>query len=173
MTAHLSLIAAVAENGVIGAEGRLPWRLSTDMKRFKSLTIGKPVIMGRRTADSLGQPLVDRANIVITSRELTMAGFLRVTSLDEALEVAEEALEALGGDEVMIIGGAAVYAEAIDRASRLYITHVRAAVDGDVSFPAIDPEVWAAVSSEDVPAGERDDHATRFTIYHRRDGGRT
>ena len=173
MTTRLSLIAAVAENGVIGAEGRLPWRLSTDMKRFKALTIGKPVIMGRRTADSLVQPLVDRANIVITSRELTIAGFLRVTSLEEALEVAEEALEALGGDEIMVIGGAAVYAAAIDRASRLYITHVRAAVVGDVRFPPINPDLWTPISSQDFPAGERDDHATRFTIYDRRDGDRT
>jgi len=167
MSPPLVLIAAIAENGVIGSGGGLPWRLSTDMRRFKRLTIGKPVIMGRRTADSLGQPLADRTNIVITSRDLTMAGFLRVTSLDEALEVAAEAIEAMGGDEIMVIGGGAVYAEAIGRADALYITHVRASVEGDTFFPPIDPAVWRAVSSEDVPAGERDDYPTRFTIYRR------
>jgi dihydrofolate reductase len=167
MPAPLALIAAIAENGVIGVGGGLPWRLSTDMRRFKQLTIGKPVIMGRRTAESLGTPLVDRTNIVITSRELAMTGFLRVTSLDEAIEVAAEALDAMGGDEIMVIGGGAVYAEALGRADRLYITHVRASVEGDTYFPAIDPAVWQAFSSEDIPAGERDDHPTRFTIYRR------
>jgi dihydrofolate reductase len=165
----LSLIAAVAENGVIGAGGGLPWRLSTDMRRFKKLTLGKPVIMGRRTADSLGQPLADRTNIVITSKDLTIAGFLRVTSFDEALEVAADAIGAMGGDEIMVIGGGSVYAAAIGRADRLYITHVRAAVDGDTWFPAIDPAVWRPASEEDVPAGDRDTYATRFVVYERAD----
>jgi dihydrofolate reductase len=172
MALSLSLIAAVAENGVIGAGGELPWRLSTDMRRFKKLTLGKPVIMGRRTAESLGQPLVDRTNIAITSKELTFAGFLRVTSLDEAIEVATAALEAMGGDEIMVIGGGAVYAAAIDRADKLYITHVRATVDGDTYFPAIDPALWRPVSSDDVPAGDRDAYATRFVVYERIDRSR-
>jgi dihydrofolate reductase len=167
MKPTISLIAAVAENGVIGAGGGLPWRLSTDMRRFKSLTLEKPVVMGRRTAESLGRPLVDRTNIVIASHELIDPEFLRVTSLDEAFEVAGEALEALGGDEVMVIGGGALYAAAIDRADRLYITHVRAEVEGDTYFPAIDERVWGVVSSEDIPAGERDSHPTTFTIYER------
>ncbi len=167
MAVSLSLIAAVAENGVIGAGGGLPWHLSTDMRRFKKLTVGKPVIMGRRTADSLGQPLVDRTNIVITSKEMTIAGFLRVTSFDEAIDVAGDAIAAVGGDEIMVIGGGAVYAAAIDRADRLYITHVRAAVEGDTWFPAIDPAVWRPASQEDVPAGDRDTYPTRFVVYER------
>jgi dihydrofolate reductase len=169
MAVSLSLIAAVAENGVIGAGGGLPWRLSTDMRRFKRLTLGKPVIMGRRTAESLGQPLADRTNIVITSNELTIAGFLRVTSLDEAVDVATDAIAAMGGDEIMVIGGGAVYAAAIDRADHLYITHVRATVVGDTWFPAIDPAVWRASSHEDVPAGDRDTYTTRFVVYERAD----
>jgi dihydrofolate reductase len=167
MTPTISLIAAVAENGVIGVGGGLPWRLSTDMRRFKALTLGKPVVMGRRTAESLGSPLVDRTNIVIASRELADPGFLRVTSLGEALEVAGEAVDALGGNEIMIIGGGAVYAAAIDRADRIYITLVRATVEGDTYFPTIDPAKWQAMSSEEIPAGERDSHPTRFTIYGR------
>ena len=172
MPSTLSLVAAVAENGVIGAGGELPWRLSTDMRRFKQLTIGKPVIMGRRTAESIGRPLVNRTNIVITSRELTMPGFLRVTSLDEALAVAGDALAAIGGNEIMVVGGGGVYAIAIGLADRLYITHVRATIEGDTFFPVIDPSIWRAVSNEEIPEGERDSYATRFTIYQRELGTR-
>jgi dihydrofolate reductase len=167
MTAPLSLIAAVAENGVIGRGGAIPWRLSTDIRRFKALTLGKPVIMGRKTAESLGKPLVERTNIVLTTRALPDPGFLRVTSLDEAVEVATEAMEMLGGNEIMVIGGGQLYATAIGRADRLYITHVKAEIDGDAFFPPIDPSVWKAVSSETVPAGNRDDYATEFTVYER------
>ncbi len=168
MTATLSLIAAVAENGVIGRGGALPWRLSTDMRRFKELTLAKPVIMGRKTAESLSKPLVERTNIVVASQELPDPGFLHVTSLDEALEVASDALKMLGGDEIMVIGGGQIYAAAIGRADRLYITHVQAPVDGDVFFPPIDPETWTIASTQSVPAGEHDNYPTQFSIYRRR-----
>ncbi len=171
MTATLSLIAAVADNGVIGNAGAIPWRLSTDMRRFKALTLGKPVIMGRKTAESLGTPLVERTNIVVTStasNPLIDPGFLCVTSVEEALHVADEAMEALGGDEVMIIGGGQIYAATIDRADRLYITHVKATVEGDTFFPAIDDGMWKATEREHVPAGDRDNFATEFVVYQRR-----
>lgn len=163
---RVSLIAAVAENSVIGAGNEIPWRLSTDMKRFKRLTIGKPVIMGRKTAESLGRPLMDRTNIVVTRKELVMPGFVRVTSIDEAIEVAADELEALGGDEIIVAGGGEIYAATIDAADRLYVTHVDIRPDGDTHFPPIGDH-WRILSSEDVPAGDRDSHASRFTIYDR------
>ena len=131
---RISLIAAVGANNVIGAGGGLPWRLSSDMRRFKRLTVGKPVIMGRKTADSLGKPLVDRTNIVVSRQEIVMPGFLRVTSIEEAIEVATAEIDALGGDEIMIAGGGEVYAATIAQADRLYLTHVDAAPDGDTVF---------------------------------------
>ena len=166
---RLSLIAAMAENGAIGLDGGLPWRLSTDMRRFKQITIGKPVIMGRKTAESLGSPLVDRTNIVLSSTELAHPGFIWVTSLDEALSVAESAIAEMDGDEIMVIGGGATYSAAIEMADRLYITHVSGAPDGDTFFPVIDDMRWRSASHESFPAGERDSHATTFIIYERRD----
>ncbi len=163
---RLSLIAAVADNNVIGAGNEIPWRLSTDMKRFKRLTIGKPVIMGRKTVESLGKPLVDRTNIVVTRKELVMPGFVRVTSIEEAIEVASAELEALGGDEIMVAGGGEIYAAMIADADRLYVTHVDIRPEGDTHFPPIQDH-WHVSSSKDVPAGERDSHASRFTIYER------
>lgn len=171
MTARLSLIAAVADNGIIGKAGTIPWRLSTDLRRFKALTLGKPVIMGRKTAESLGTPLVERTNIVVTSmadNPPVDPGFLCVTSVEEAIHVADEAMEMLGGDEIMIIGGGQIYAATIDRADRLYITHVKATVDGDTVFPPIDPSRWRAADREAIPAGSRDSYATEFVIYERR-----
>ncbi len=105
---QLSLIAAVANTGVIGVGGDIPWRISSDMKRFKRITLGKPVIMGRKTAQSIGTPLVDRTNIVLTRQDLTMPGFVKVTSHEEAMQVAADSLEALGGDEIIIAGGGGV-----------------------------------------------------------------
>lgn len=167
MTPRISLIAAIAENGVIGANGKIPWRLSTDMRRFKQLTIGKPVIMGRKTADSLGVPLVDRSNIVVTSSDLWEPEFIRVTSIDEAFEVARSALDQTGGNEIFVIGGGQLYAETIARADRLYITRVAAAPEGDTFFPPFDEDDWKVVESEAVPAGERDSAASTFIIYDR------
>ncbi|WP_421722879.1 dihydrofolate reductase [Bauldia sp.] len=162
----VAIIAAVADNGVIGVDGRLPWRLSTDMKRFRQLTIGKPVIMGRKTFESIGKPLAGRRNVVMTTRpENRPSGTETAGSLAAALSLAGD--DADDVTEVMIIGGAAVYAEAMKAADRLYITHVKASPAGDVVFPAIDPTDWQETTSEDVPAGERDTAATRFVVYDR------
>ncbi len=163
----VGLIAAVAENGVIGAAGSIPWRLSTDMRRFKQLTTGKPLIMGRKTAQSLASPLSDRTNIVLSSRELAEAGFIRVTSVDEAFAVAEEDATVTGADEIMIIGGGEIYAATLPRANRLYITQVAASPEGDTHFPDVDWSEWREVSREAVPAGERDSHASTFIIFER------
>ncbi|MBB5755251.1 dihydrofolate reductase [Prosthecomicrobium pneumaticum] len=160
---RLALIAAVARNGVIGRDGEMPWRLSTDLKRFRRLTSGKPVIMGRKTFAAIGRPLPERMNIVIT-RDAGFAapGLIAVDGPDAALDAAA------GAEEAMVIGGGEVYRLFLPRADRLYITHVEAEPEGDAHFPAIDPAEWAVVSSEDIAAGERDSAATRYVVYERR-----
>jgi dihydrofolate reductase len=162
----LALVVAVAENGVIGRAGGLPWRLSTDLKRFKSITMGKPVIMGRKTWESIGKPLPGRLNVVITRDPDYRAEGARMTgSLDEALAVAQRETEA---EVVCIIGGGEIFREALARADRLHVTYVQAEVEGDAYFPPVDEADWEAVSSEDVPAGEKDVHPTRYVVYERR-----
>jgi len=163
----VSIIAAVAANGVIGADGAMPWRLSTDMKRFKRLTMGKPVVMGRKTFESIGKPLAGRLNVVVTGNPGFRAeGVAVAPRLEAALALAAGS----AGDvhEVVVIGGGQVYAATMDLADRLYITHVAAEPEGDVHFPEIDPAIWQPVLEEDVPAGERDTAATRFVVYERR-----
>jgi dihydrofolate reductase len=165
--ARLSLVAAVARNGVIGANQAMPWRLSTDLQRFKRLTLGKPVIMGRRTFESIGKALSGRANIVVTAKGgVPPDGVTFAPSLEAALAIAETEAVASGG-EAMIIGGGMLYAAAIGHADRLYITHVEASPSGDTRFPAIDPTVWRNISSENVAASDKDSVATRFVIYDR------
>ncbi len=165
--------AAVADNNVIGREGGLPWRLSTDMKRFKAGTMGKPVVMGRKTWESFPKrPLPGRLNIVVTRDPAFRAAEAEVVrSLDDAFALARLRGRCMAGaDEICVIGGGQIYAQAMPLADRLAITHVHASPDGDTFFPAIDPLIWTAVSSEDVPAGERDSHATCFTVYEKRNG---
>jgi dihydrofolate reductase len=165
---RVSLIAAVAANGVIGDRGALPWRLSSDQKRFRRLTMGKPVVMGRKTFESIGKPLEGRDNIVVSRRPGFAADGVTVASgLAAALAVAATSARASGGDEIMVIGGGEVYAAALRLADRLYITHVDAKPGGDARFPTIDPAVWRVVSREQLPAGERDTAATAFAVYER------
>ncbi len=167
----VALYAAVAENGVIGREGGLPWRLSSDLKRFKATTMGKPIVMGRKTWESFPRrPLPGRLNIVITRDASYRAeGGEVVASLQDALTLAAARARCTPGvDEICIVGGGEIYRQAIGSADRLHITHVLAAPDGDTLFPPIEPEVWQVVSSEFAPAGEKDSHATRYTVYERR-----
>jgi dihydrofolate reductase len=160
----IALVAAVADNGVIGVGTGLPWRLSSDMKRFRALTIGKPVIMGRKTYETIGKPLAGRRNIVVTRRkDFAAEGIVVASSLDAALTLAAEGAP----DEIMVIGGGEIYAETIGRADRLYITHVEAKPEGDTRFPPIDPAIWRAGPEERLPAGEKDSAATRFIVYDR------
>ena len=164
----LSLIAAVAENGVIGADGGMPWRLSTDQKRFRRLTMGKPVIMGRKTYESIGKPLQGRVNIVVSKQaDFRPEGVRIAPNFSAALILAEEIARATGDEEIMVMGGGQVYEAAIGLADRLYITHVAASPAGDAHFPVIDPAVWRAVSAEQVPAGDKDSVATTFVTYER------
>ena len=162
---RLSIIAAVASNGVIGRDGDMPWKLSTDLKRFKAITTGKPVIMGRKTFASIGRPLPNRVNILLTrDAAFRPDGVVVVPTLEAALDAAA----ATGAEEAMVIGGGEIYRAFLDRADRLLITHVDAAPEGDTYFTPIDPALFEPVSSEDVPAGPSDTTATRFTIYQRR-----
>ncbi len=163
----LALVVAVARNGVIGRDGGLPWRLSTDLRRFRALTIGHPVVMGRRTWESLSRrPLPERTNIVVTrARDFSPEGALVAHSVDEALRVARAAP---GGEAVQVIGGGQIYAATMPLADRLDVTHVLADAEGDTLFPRIDPGEWEEISGENVPAGPKDDHATRYALYLRR-----
>jgi len=161
---RLSLIAAVARNGTIGSRGELPWRLSSDLKRFKERTLGHTLLMGRRTYDSIGRPLPGR-RIVVLSRDPEFA--------PDGVEVARtppDARALVAGDaEVFCAGGGQLFRLMLPEAERLLITHVEAEVDGDVTFPQIDPAMWRVVEEEALPAGARDEHATVFRVYDRRD----
>ncbi|KAB0537714.1 dihydrofolate reductase [Pseudochrobactrum saccharolyticum] len=164
----ISFVVAVSENGVIGRDNGMPWRLSTDLQRFKKLTLGKPVVMGRKTWESLGRPLPNRTNIVITrDAGYSAEGALVVPSIDEALIAGEKAAREAGADEICIIGGAQIYAQAMDKATRLHVTHIKASIDGDAFFGPVDPQVWQITSEEDVPAGEKDNYPTRYVVYDR------
>ncbi len=160
----VTLVVGVSTNGVIGRDGGLPWRLSTDLKRFKETTMGKPIIMGRKTWEGLPRrPLPGRRNIVITRDPDYRAEEGEVVfSLAEAIGLVE------GEAEVCVIGGGQIFDEAMPIADRLDVTHVLAEIDGDTFFPPIDPEMWHAVSVQDIPAGEKDNYATRHVVYERR-----
>ena len=166
---EIAVIAAVARNGVIGADGGMPWRLSTDLRRFKALTLGHPVVMGRGTFAAMGRALPGRTNIVISRNPAFAADGVNVAaSLDAGLEQATAEARAAGVDTVFVIGGGQVYDAALSRADRLHITHVEASPEGDTRFPTIDPATWGVISEEAVPAGEKDTAPTRYTVYRRR-----
>lgn len=179
----LSIIVAAAQNGTIGRDGAMPWRLSSDLKRFKALTIGHPVIMGRKTFESIGKPLPDRLNIVITSdTDWEADGVLRVGSVGAAIDLAHSHLEAIHEDaadegrsdedlplEIFIIGGGKIYEQTLPLADVIYMTEVLAEIEGDTHFPEIDETVFEPTDWEDVPAGEKDSHNTRFVIWERRE----
>lgn len=162
----LSLIAAVARNGVIGRDNKLPWYLPNDLKYFKAVTLGKPVIMGRKTWESLGRPLPGRTNIVITRQAgYAPAGAKTVASLDAALVLAEQVALIDGVDECVVIGGAEIYAQALPRCDRLYLTEVHADIDGDAYFPAFDRSRWREQQREDFAAEGPNPHAYSFVVY--------
>lgn len=157
------LVAAVGENGVIGREGQLPWRLKSDLQHFKMVTLNRPMIMGRKTYESIGRPLPGRTNIVLT-RDLGLIapGCVLATSWDAAFGFAREDARRREVDEVMIIGGSDVFAETLPYADRLEITRVHANPEGDVRFPPIDPQLWRETRREHHPRGPEDD--TDFTV---------
>ncbi|MBT2969023.1 MAG: dihydrofolate reductase [gamma proteobacterium symbiont of Ctena orbiculata] len=158
----ISLIAAVANNGVIGVDNSLPWRLPADLKHFKALTMGKPIVMGRRTWESLPGVLPGRRHIVVSrNRDYRAEGCELVHSVDEALQLAGDAAE------IMIVGGGGLYRQMLPRADRLYLTLVEADVEGDAYFPEIDWSQWHEVSRETHAADDRNLFAYSFVILNR------
>jgi dihydrofolate reductase len=157
------VVVAAAENGVIGRANALPWRLPDDLKRFKALTMGKPIIMGRKTFESIGKPLPGRMNIVLTtSAGFAHEGVIAVGSLRQALDAASDAVA------VCVIGGAAVYRDALAIADEVQLTLVHAVIDGDAFFEPLDPAVWQEVASEHRAADERHAYAMTFKTMRRR-----
>ncbi len=158
----ISLIVAASTNNVIGKQGDLPWRLSDDLKRFKALTMGKPIVMGRKTWDSIGRPLPGRQNIVITRQgDFVAEGCEVVASPEAAIEAAANA------DEIMIIGGSHVYETFLPAADRIYLTRVQADIDGDAHLPEIDTKQWVTTSVERQSADENNDFDVEFTVLDR------
>ncbi len=164
----ISLIVAVAENGVIGRNGALPWHVPSDLKTFRRLTIGKPVVMGRKTYDSIGKPLPGRDNIVVTrDAGFSAGGTERAASVDDALDIARRKATERGVDEIMVIGGAEIFALTLPLADRIYLTRIHARPDGDVTFPEPDPGIWREVSRSPLPPDARDDATATLLILER------
>jgi len=162
LPARVALIVAMTPAGVIGRDNDLPWRLPDDLKRFKELTVGKPIIMGRRTWDSIGRPLPGRTSIVLSrSATFAPAGAIVVPDIEHALAAAGAV------DEAFVIGGAQVYALALPFAQRLYLTIVHGDVAGDARFPALDPRQWREVERSERPADERHAFAMTFSVLER------
>lgn len=158
----LSLIVAESENRVIGAGGQLPWHLSGDLRRFKRLTLGHTLIMGRKTFDSIGRLLPGRRTIVVTRQAgWSFPGALVAHDLDEALRLVDPA------DETFIVGGAEIYSQALPLVERIYLTRVHARIAGDTYFPELPPDAWQVVQREHHAAGERDDYDCTFLVLQR------
>jgi dihydrofolate reductase len=165
----LVLVAAVGDNGVIGLGGALPWRLKSDLQHFRAVTLGKPVVMGRKTYLSLGKPLAGRTNVVV-SRDPAFAAprALAAPTLVAALTVARGDALRRGATEIAVIGGADVYAQAMPLADRLVITRVHLRPDGDTTFPVIEPDVWQELERTERQAGPDDDASFTLLVYERR-----
>lgn len=158
----ISVIVAVAENGTIGDKNTLLWHIKEDMKHFRTLTTGHPVVMGRKTYDSLGRPLPNRRNVVITRQDIAIEGCEIAHSLEEALSLFTP------DEEVFVLGGAQIYAEAMPLADRFYLTVVEHPYEGDTAFPKWDRDQWQLIESERFEQGESYPHPFRFETYERK-----
>ena len=170
----LALIVAMARNNVIGRDNAMPWHQPDDLRYFKRMTLGKPVIMGRKTFGSIGRPLPGRPNIVVTrNTSFAAEGIHVVHSLDAAIALGQRLLAELGQEdgELMLVGGAELYAQGLPLASRLYLTELHGEPEGDARFPAIDPAAWRELSREDHDAGEANTYAYSFVVLERRREG--
>lgn len=165
----ISLVVAAADNRCIGIDNKLPWHLPEDLKFFKRVTMGKPIIMGRKTFESIGKPLPGRTNIVITRQgdNYKSVAVKTAASLDEALRIAEGVAVADGKDEVMVIGGAGIYALCLPRADRLYYTKVHAQVKGDAFFPEVNWREWKVTSQEVHKASGNNPYDYSFFLYEK------
>ena len=164
----ISMIAAMDENRLIGADNAMPWHLPADFKHFKQITMAKPIIMGRKTFESIGRPLPGRKNIVLSRGEFKHEGVVTVPSIDEALREAAQGTAEDETAEVMIIGGANLYQQMMDKADRLYLTHVKAICEGDAWFPKVDMHEWEIVSRQSVSADEKNNYDFDIIEYRRR-----
>ena len=160
----ISIIVAVADNGAIGRDNDLPWRLSADLQRFKALTMGHHLLLGRKTFESIGRPLPGREMIVVSrgTPELP-AGVHRASSVEEAVERART----YGEDELFVAGGASIYAETLALCDRIYLTHVRADIEGDVFFPDVDFTDWNEIERQELGIDEKNEYRTAYVVYER------
>ncbi len=164
----LSFVVAVAENGVIGAGGALPWRIRSDLRRFRQITMGKPLIMGRKTFESIGRPLDGRDNIVVTRRpDFTRDGVIVAHDLERALSIAAKNAQSRSAGETCVIGGGEIFEALLPRAAMLHVTHVAAAPEGDVFFPEIKKSEWRELTREVLPTGEGDSAPATYALYER------
>ncbi|WDE04901.1 type 3 dihydrofolate reductase [Thalassomonas viridans] len=161
---RLSLIVACADNNIIGKDNQMPWHLPADLAYFKKTTLGKPIVMGRKTFESIGRPLPGRQNIVISRNpDFSAPGVDVVASVEQALALVQDV------GEIMVIGGGAIYAHCLPAANRLYVTHIKAAIEGDTRFPEFDSETtWVKTASELRPADEKNAYDLDFCVYERR-----
>jgi dihydrofolate reductase len=166
---RVAFVVAIAENGVIGRDGQLPWRLPSDLKRFRKLTLGKPIVMGRKTFESIGKPLDGRDNVVVTRRkDFRSAGVHVAASVDEALALGRRLAAQRGVDEVMVIGGADIFHAAAEQADRIYLTLVHGAVAGDVRMAIPEPKDWREVSRQPMPQTPQDQFPADFIVLDRK-----
>jgi len=169
----LSMIVATADNNIIGKDNDMPWHLPADLAYFKKATLGKPIIMGRKTYESIGRPLPGRRNIVISRDESYVPqgkgaeGVDTVTSVEQALALVDGSDGTEGVEEIMVIGGGAIYKHCLPAAQRLYITHIKANIEGDTQFPHYDDGSWKMVASELRASDEKNVHQLDFCIYER------
>lgn len=169
MSIKISLIAAVARNNVIGADQTIPWHIPSDFAWFKQTTMGKPMVMGRKQFQTFPRPLPGRPHIVVTrQKDYAPEGVTVVHTLEDALAEAARLAAEAGVDEIMVIGGGDIYAQAISKADRLYISHVDLEPEGDVRFPAIDEAEWQVVAEPDMPRSEKDGATYSIRVYERR-----
>lgn len=164
----IAIIVAVARNGVIGRNGGLAWKISDDMKRFRALTTGKPVVMGRKTYDSIGKPLPNRANIVVSRSMAPADGVIVVRDVDAALARAREEALRMGADEICIIGGAEIYRKLLAHADRIHLTEVAADIDGDTHFPMLDPDAWNRRLAGGCEKSAQNEYNCEYFILDRR-----
>ena len=169
MTRSISIVVAVADNGVIGRGNKLIWRLKSDLRRFRDLTMGKPMIMGRKTFESIGRPLPGRETVVLT-RDKTFAaeGVHAVHSWREAVSAADRLADRMGASDIAVIGGGEIYALALPETQRLHLTLVHAEPEGDARFPSYDRAAFREVRREPRPRGPDDEHAFTFVDLERR-----
>ncbi len=167
--ADLVIVVAVAENGIIGRGGGLPWRLKSDLRKFRAVTMGKPLVMGRKTFCSIGRVLDGRDSIVLTHRwHFAPVGALVAHSLEAALALGRERAAARGVAEICVIGGAELFAATLPQAARIHMTQVAAAPEGDVTFPPFSTSDWSELSREDLPWSDGDTARAAYVVYERR-----